>query len=224
MEFLRKSCQDKLPKSTPFSRKKRGDWGGGLTSAGGAGELVAGEETGVHVGEGDEHEERVVDVLLDETDSVVAEELGESLVLVRLRQQRVIEVQIALLDIGEVHVELCKEKKHRFSYLIRYFSSSTRLSFNLNMQMRTGFCTHTNHALCMQEKHETIPASFEGNLGVLFFFLDKVQFEHKHANSDCISAQINIMYIIHFRKPNRCKNSFFFYGQIWGDSTFWYKT
>ena len=58
-----------------------------LTPTRGAGEVWMGEETGVHVGEGDVHEERVVDVLVDESDGVLGEELGDAVVLERLRKQ-----------------------------------------------------------------------------------------------------------------------------------------
>ena len=87
-----------------------------LTSPGSALELLAGEETGVHVSEGDEEEERVVLVVLDETDGVVGEERGQVLVLVRLVEHGGVPVQVAFIDVGEVLVKLSRNWKRVSSY------------------------------------------------------------------------------------------------------------
>ena len=58
--------------------------------------------------EGDEEEERVVLVVLDETDDVVGEEIGQGVVTVRLLEHGGVPVQVAFIDVGEVHVKLSR--------------------------------------------------------------------------------------------------------------------
>ena len=84
-----------------------------LTATGGAGEFGIGEETGMHVGEGDEHEERVVLVIFDEVEGVGGEELGKTTVLVRLRQQSGVVVQVAGIAAREIGMELRVQMKKR---------------------------------------------------------------------------------------------------------------
>ena len=75
------------------------------TATRGACEIFVGEETGVHVGVGDEEEEGVVLVVFDEADGVASEELGETAMLVRLGDEGVVLEQVAGLSVGEFQME-----------------------------------------------------------------------------------------------------------------------
>ena len=69
-----------------------------------------GEETGVHVGVGDEEEEGVVLVVFDEAEGVGGEELSEAVVLVRLGDEGIVVEEVARLGVGEFQMELHKAK------------------------------------------------------------------------------------------------------------------
>ena len=64
----------------------------------------------MHVGEGDVHEERVVDVLVNEADGVLREGLGDAVVLEGLRDQGRVEVEEARPGRRELLVKLCEKR------------------------------------------------------------------------------------------------------------------